>query len=339
MEKKSTPRNGAEVTNRKMRLLYFMDYMRINTDEKHPVSLTTVAKAMTDRGIYTTRKALYDDIEVLSDYGFEIIRAERGYKYYYCSPLFEFPELKMMIDIIYASSFVSEKKAASLIRRLKQFCSVHQAAELNRQLLTVNVKSKNEQTMYNVDTLYRAIAADRQVSFKYAEYATEDGKKHYRYGGKVYHASPYNLIYTDDQYYLLSYNSEKSRSEIRRVDRMENVTVSEDLQRDGFETIQKIDMRNYTRYTFGMFSNSPDTVKVTMRFTNKMRSVVYDRFGDVLTIPDDEHHFLTSVPISVSPQFFGWVLGLGKNVQIIRPESVREEMRNYLKEISSFYTD
>ena len=341
MEKKPNPRprNGTEVTNRKMRLLYFMDYMRINSDENHPVRLSDVAKAMTDRGIYTTRKALYDDISVLSDYGFEIIRSGTGYKYYYCSPMFEFPELKMMIDIIYASSFVSEKKAASLISRLKQFCSIYQSNELNRQLLTVNVKSKNEQTMYNVDTIYRAIAADRQISFKYAEYATADGKKHYRYGGKVYTASPFQLIYTDDQYYLLSYNSEKSRTEHRRVDRMENIQFLEGIQRDGFETVQKIDMRNYTRYTFGMFSTSPDTVQVTMRFTNKMRSVVYDRFGDVLTIPDDEQHFLTSVPISVSPQFFGWVLGLGTNVQILRPESVRKELRDYMREISSFYED
>ena len=118
---------------------------------------------------------------------------------------------------------------------------------------------------------------------------------------------------------------------------MESVTVLDDLQRDGFETMQKIDMRNYTRYTFGMFSNSPDTVKVTMRFTNKMRSVVYDRFGDVLTVPDGEHDFITSVPISVSPQFFGWVLGLGKNVQILHPESVRKEMHDYIMQISAYY--
>ena len=323
--------------DRKLRILYVMDYMRENSDEDHPVKLSDIQKAITDRGIYTTRKALYDDFEVLSDYGFEIIRVDGTYTYYYSNPLFEFAELKLMIDIIHASRFVSEKKAASLIRRLRQFCSRHQAAELNRQLLTVNVKSKNEQTLYNVDTIYRAIAADCQVSFKYVDHVDSEGQKHYRYGGKVYTASPFQLIYTDDEYYLLTYNSEKNRTEHRRVDRMENVRVLTDRPRDGLEIVKDIDMHDYTRYTFGMFSDSPDTVKVSFLCTNRMRNVFYDRFGDVMMIPEDDDHFKATVPIAVSPQFFGWVLGLGKNVQIIGPEEVRTQMRDYLADISEFY--
>ena len=335
--KKKKVRGDMHTIDRKVRLLYVMDYMRTYSDENHPVKLTDIQKAITDRGIYTTRKALYDDIDVLSNYGFEIIRIDGTYKYYYSNPLFEFPELKLMIDILHASRFVSEKKAASLISRLKQFCSIHQAAELNRQLLTVNVKSKNQQTMYNVDTIYRAIAADRQISFKYVDYVDSEGEKHYRYGGKVYAASPYHLIYADDQYYLLTYNSEKSRMEHRRVDRMERVSVLGDRQRDGFELMQGIDVHDYTRYTFGMFSNSPDTVKVTFRCTEKMHNVFYDRFGDVMMTPDDDNHFRVTVPVAVSPQFFGWVLGLGKNVQIIKPEEVRIQMREYLAGISEYY--
>ena len=337
-QKQKTTFDDTRTIDRKLRLLYVMDFMRENSDEDHPVKLSDIQKAITDRGIYTTRKALYDDFDVLSDYGFEIIRVDGTYTYYYSNPLFEFPELKLMIDIIHASRFVSEKKAASLIDRLKQFCSRHQAAELNRQLLTVNVKSKNEQTLYNVDTIYRAIAADRQISFKYVDYVDSEGQKHYRYDGKVYAASPFHLIYADDQYYLLTYNSEKERTEHRRVDRMESVRVLDDRPRDGLEVMKNIDVHDYTRYTFGMFSDSPDTEKVTFGCTNRMHNVFYDRFGDVMMLPDeDDNYFKVTVPIAVSPQFFGWVLGLGKNVQIIGPVEICAKMRDYLADIGEFY--
>ena len=136
---------------------------------------------------------------------------------------------------------------------------------------------------------------------------------------------------------MRDYNSEKNRTEHRRVDRMENVRVLTDRPRDGLEIVKDIDMHDYTRYTFGMFSDSPDTVKVSFLCTNRMRNVFYDRFGDVMMIPEDDDHFKATVPIAVSPQFFGWVLGLGKNVQIIGPEEVRTQMRDYLADISGYY--
>ena len=335
-EPRVSHRGDALVVNRKLRLLYVMDYLRTYSDEKHPVRLKDIADAMTAKDIYTTRKALYDDFAALEQYGFEVVHVSNSYTYFYGNPLFEFPELKLLMDILYASSFVSEKRAQALIEKLKSFCSIYQRAQLNRHMLTIGVKSKNENTLNNVDAINKAIAAGKQISFKYVDYTTPDGVKHYRHKGSLYIRSPFHLIYSDNQYYLLCYNAEKRRREHLRVDRMEDVNITND-KRQGFAVFRDLDMRDYSKYTFSMFSNTNKTVDVTMRFTNNLRGVVYDRFGDVMTMPEGPRHFTISVPIAVSPQFFGWILGLGNQAVILRPEKVRIQMRTYLKKIESIY--
>lgn len=342
MEKKKTKkrvshRGDSPVINRKLRLLYVMDYLRTYSDENHPVKLKDIADAMTAKDIYTTRKALYDDFAALEEYGFEVIRVDNTYTYFYGNPLFEFAELKLLMDIIYASSFVSEKKSQKLIDKLKTFCSNHQRGQLSRQMLTVGVKSKNESVLYNVDTISEAMVHNNQISFQYADYATPDGKKHYRHDGARYIRSPFHLVYSDNQYYLLCYNAEKRRREHLRVDRMEDVKILETQPREGAEVFKGINIHDYTKYTFSMFSESEKTTDVTMRFTNKLRGAVYDRFGDVMFMNDGPHHFTITVPISVSPQFFGWVLGLGEQAVIMRPDSVRTQMLDYLQGITTMY--
>jgi len=219
-KKRTSHRGDAPVVNRKLRLLYVMDYLRTYSDENHPVKLKDIAEAMTAKNIYTTRKALYDDFAALEEYGFEVIRADNTYTYFYGNPLFEFAELKLLMDIIYASSFVSEKKSQALIDKLKTFCSTYQRGQLSRQMLTVGVKSKNESVLYSVDSISEAIMNDKQISFKYVDFATPDGNKHYRHDGEAYIRSPFHMIYTDNQYYLLCYNAEKKRMEHLRIDRI-----------------------------------------------------------------------------------------------------------------------
>ena len=335
-KKRTSHRGDAPVVNRKLRLLYVMDYLRTYSDENHPVRLKDIAAAMTAKDIYTTRKALYDDFAALEEYGFEVIRADNTYTYFYGNPLFEFAELKLLMDIIYASSFVSEKKSQMLIDKLKTFCSNYQRGQLSRQMLTVGVKSKNESVLYSVDSISEAIMSDRQISFKYVDYATSDGEKHYRHGGEAYIRSPFHMIYSNNQYYLLCYNAEKKRMEHLRIDRMENVTIL-DEKRHGYGKFNPARIHDYTKSLFSMYGDSDKTTNVKMRFTNNLRGVVFDRFGDVMTIPDGDRHFTITVPIVVNPQFFGWVLGLGKQAIIMRPKAVRAQMLEYLQGITSLY--
>ena len=329
-------RGDAPVVNRKLRLLYVMDYLRTYSDENHPVKLKDIAAAMTAKDIYTTRKALYDDFAALEEYGFEVIRVDNSYSYFYGNPLFEFAELKLLMDIIYASSFVSEKKSQMLIDKLKTFCSNHQRGQLSRQMLTVGVKSKNESVLYSVDSISEAIMNDKQISFKYVDFATPDGNKHYRHGGEAYIRSPFHMVYTDNQYYLLCYNAEKKRMEHLRIDRMESVSILDEKRR-GYGAFNSNRIHDYTKSLFSMYADNDKTTNVTIRFTNNLRGVVYDRFGDVMTIPVDARHFTITVPVVVNPQFFGWVLGLGNQAILMHPKSVRKQLFEYLQRITSLY--
>ncbi len=147
----------------------------------------------------------------------------------------------------------------------------------------------------------------------------------------VYLASPFTLIYTDDNYYLWAYESGKFKH--FRVDKMEEVKALDLIDREGVEEFQKIDMAAYSKYTFSMFGG--EITPVTMVFQNRMIGAVMDRFGrEVLVMPEDKTHFRITVPVAVSQQFFGWVFGLGKAVRIVGPESVKEKMVKSLEEIA-----
>ena len=341
-KKRVSHRGDAIVENRKLRLLYLMDYMRENSDERHPVKINTIAQYLTDKGIYTTRKALYDDFAVLDEYGFKITRKAGTYVYYYSSPLFDIGELKLLTDIIYSSGFISERMTQIFIQKFEQFCSRHQRIQLDhlQDMLTISAKSRNENVLENVNDICDAIAKDCEISFLYVDYMTANGEKHYRNKGRRFIRSPYHLIYSDGQYYLVCYNSEARMREHLRVDRMEDIVPLGGQRRKGIGTMNRDAARNYTKYTFSMFADGEKLTKVTMRFTNNMIGVVYDRFGDnVMIIPDDDRHFTITQDIAVSRQFFGWVLGLGKQAVIVRPNIVREELRNYVKEIGVMYED
>lgn len=333
-------RGDAEIVNRKMRLFYLIDYMREYSDESHPVKIKEIADHLTGKDIYTTRKALYDDFEVLREYGIEIVRKPGTYAYYFASPQFTLSELKLLTDIIYVSGFITEEKTLDLTQRLGKMCSRYQRTQLSRQMLTVAAKSKNEQVLDNVSAICEAIARDSEISFLYVDYATPDGKTHYRRNGERYIRSPYHLIYDNGQYYLLSYNSDERMREHLRVDRMEDIQIVEGQHRKGIGTINREAAHDFTKYTFSMFSDGEAPRRVTMRFNNILRGVVYDRFGDVMFSEDkDGRHFEITTDIAVSRQFFGWILGLGKYAAIVWPKSVRNEMRQYLKDIAAMYND
>ena len=331
-------RGDAEVANRKMRLFYLIDYMREYSDEKHPLRIKDIADHLTAKNIYTTRKALYDDFAVLQEYGIEIVRKPGTYTYYFASPQFSVPELRLLTDIIFASGFITEAKTYELMKRLGQMCSRYQRIQLREQMVTIGAKSKNEQVLENVGAICEAMAQNCEISFLYMDYATPDGKKHYRHDGERYVRSPYHLIYAEAQYYLLCYNSYDRRREHLRIDRMEDIWILEKQQRKGGATFAREVMGNYSKTTFSMYAEGEAFTRVTIRFTNNLRGVVYDRFGDVMTIEDpDGRHFTIVHDIAVSRQFYGWILGFGKQAVILQPKRVRKEMRQYLNEIAAMY--
>ena len=274
---------------------------------------------------------------LLEEHGLEVQkdRKGRGTIYYVAAREFELPELKLLIDSIQASRFITEKKAMELIRKMEKLCSQHQAVELQRGAVIVDrIKNMNESIFYNVDAVHQAINQNSKIRFQYFNYSIQ-AKREYKHSGKVYEESPYAMVCADDNYYLLAYNSERNIIKNYRVDKLAAVQVTGE-PREGREVFEQYDLKRFTRNSFGMFSGKE--AKVTMRFSHRFANAVVDRFGkDVFMRRVDDNWVEVVAPVVVSPMFFRWLYGLGAEAYIVGPQDVREAMKNHLLEVSKLY--
>ncbi len=320
----------------KLKLMYVKQILEEYTDEAHGITMDRLLELLAMRGVKTERKSVYDDIDTLMDEGMDIQKPSgKDHTYRLLSREFSIAELKLMIDSIQASKFLSETTSREIIRKLNRLCSTHEAVQLQRSVILTNrVKNIESQMASNVDTINRAIAEGKQITYKYFDY-TAQKRKVYRGGGEPYVRSPYALVYSDENYYMLAYDAARDQIRPYRVDRMEKVKLLA-LDRAGQEAFEKIDLAQYQKYTFSMFAGKVENV--SMVFSNRMVNAVMDRFGrDVLMLKEDEGHFKITVPVAVSPQFFGWIFGLGELAKIVWPEHVVEQMKNALNTVQSKY--
>lgn len=309
----------------KLKLLYLEAFLREHSDENHPLSTKRLIEMLKAQGITCERKAIYDDIECLRGFGHDIIKLD-GKNGGYCmvSRKFELPELKLLVDAVNASKFITSKKSDELIAKLASFASRHDAVQLKRDVCTFDrTKSENEKVYLNVDALHTAINADSRISFLYFEWK-RDKRKAYRRGGERYLASPWSLLWDDENYYLVAYDHNSGERRHYRVDKMEDIRL-EGSPREGGELMSDFNAEDYSRSVFGMFGGKSESV--TLLCENRMAGVIFDRFGrsTPLRFTDDEHFEIT-VKITVSPQFYGWVFALDGAVEITSPESVRQKM-------------
>lgn len=323
--------------NQKLRLLYMKDILEQHTDESHGISLKDFERYLSHKDVEApTRKTFYDDLDALEEYGMDLGRDPYGKSYKLLSREFDLPQIKLIIDAIQSSKSIPESMTRNIIGKMESLCSEYQARELHRDVIVSGrVKTLNEGTQNNIDYIHLAISADKQITFKYFDYDTSLKKKYRKRGAKCT-ISPYVLVYCDENYYLLAYD--KAYKEIRsyRVDRMEGVSVIETSVREGKEAFAAIDMAKYQKYTFGMYSG--EVKEVTMVFTNNMMNAVIDRFGqEIFVHKEDDTHFRISVEVAISPQFYGWVFGLGKMVKIVAPEDVRQGYLDMMKGVQERY--
>ncbi|MBQ8994989.1 MAG: WYL domain-containing protein [Oscillospiraceae bacterium] len=321
----------------KLKLLYLRDYLLDQTDETHLVSVSDMAAYLKECGIEAERKALYDDLSLLQDYGLDVIRVRmpnNSIRYYVASRDFELPELKLLVDSVQSSKFITARKTKNLIEKLERLGTLHQAKELQRQVIVSGrVKNMNESVFYNVDGLSSAISNDHAVTFKYYEYNLNK-ERQFRKGGSSYKVSPFALILDNENYYLLGYDEEDELMKHFRVDKISNLTEG-DRKRKGKEQFDEIDLGRYTAKVFGMYHG--DTRQVRLFFANHLVGAVIDRFGkDVRIIPEDEEHFSVLADVSVSPQFFGWVLSFGEESTILEPKDVREQYLDHIRRAVAF---
>ncbi|WP_343209327.1 WYL domain-containing protein [Anaerolentibacter hominis] len=324
--------------SQKLKILYLMQLLLEQTDEEHTVSMKEIISYLENNGITAERKSIYADVEALQQFGMDIIsRREKPAGYYLASRQFELPELKLLVDAVQASKFITYKKSSELIKKLESLASRYDAGKLQRQVFVANrIKTMNESIYYNVDKIHTAISENVQITFQYYEWSVEKEEK-LKKNGDRYRISPWGLTWEDENYYMIGYDEQAEMIKHYRVDKMLNIALTKRM-RQGKERFTNFDMARYSRKTFGMFGGREEML--TLEFENRFVGVVIDRFGKEVNIRKaDEAHFLARVEVVVSHQFFGWLTGLGTGAKIIKPEPVALEYKNYLRGIMEGYHD
>ncbi len=319
--------------NQKLSLLYIRDYLEQNSDEDHPVTSQDLIDMLAQKGISCERKTIYSHIAALADYGVDIVqRRGKNGGYYIATRNFELPELKLLIDAVQSSRFLTEKKSRELIKKLCQQCNRFDASLMHRDIvIDRRVKSMNETIYYNVDAIQEAISRNTQIRFRYFNWGL-DGERHYR--DKDYQASPYGLCQDNENCYLLAHSPRHGITHYR-VDRMSDIELMEEKRVPCPELTGK-ELISHANQLFGMYTG--DIVRVKLRFHNSMVNAVIDRFGrDTMMIPDGDEHFTFTVDVAVSPIFLSWVIGFREKAQILYPQSVVDECNQLCQTVISMH--
>lgn len=326
----------AKSYHQKLKILYILQILMEDSDERHPITTKGLIAELETYGIRAERKSIYDDIAALEDYGVDVVKvAEKPGGYYLAKREFELAELKLLVDAVQASKFVTQAKSRELIHKLEHLTSRENARQLNRQVVVTNrSKAINEKIYYNVDMIYTAISMGVKIKFQYFVWTIEK-EMELKKDGAFYEVSPFLLSWDDENYYLIAYDAGAGIIKHFRVDKMLRISLSRDPQ-DGMEVFEQLDVGEYTKKTFGMFAGEEEVV--TLVCEHDMIGVMIDRFGkDVSVRRKDETTFLLRTKVAVSGQFFGWIAGLGTKVMIQSPETVVARYQNYLKEIVLAY--
>lgn len=346
MEKEVCVMKGAN----SLKILYTVEALYRKSDENNSINSTDIARYIEGYGLSVDRKSIYGYINLLSgQYGMDIDReGKNGYKL--LSRIFDLADLKMLVDALCSSKFISRDKTKEIIDKLGKLTTEKNADKLYREVFVENaVKSDNHSVPYNIDHIHQAINEDKRITFKYFSFEVDFSggskfKKKYRTYGegehkgeiKIYEQSPFALVWKNENYYMLSYDDEKQDVRTFRVDKMEDAEVL-DKERAGSAVFKKIDIQKYANTAFSMFSG--DKTEVELRVKNKLASVIVDRFGNNIKRVHkiDDEHFQFSAEIQRSDMFFGWISGFGDGIEIVSPKDLRDEYKEYISDIMKMY--
>ena len=324
-------------TNQKFKLYRLAQIMLDRTDDEHYITMPEIMEALDQYGISAERRSIYSDLRDLELLGIEVEGEPIGNRYHYhvVNRPFELPELKLLVDAIQSSKFITERKTNDLIRKLEKLVSKYDAMKLQRQVyVSGRIKTMNESIYYTVDAIHNAISENRKIRFQYFQWNVKK-EMELRHGGAWYHISPWGLSWENENYYLVGYDSAEEKIKHYRVDKMLHIQMSDEA-REGKEHFKKLDMAEYAKKSFGMFGGKEQKVKLLV--ANTLAGVIIDRFGkNVMMIPADEEHFTVNVDVRVSSQFLGWIISLGEGVKILTPEEVVEQMKQEIERLVRQY--
>lgn len=320
----------------KLKLLVLQKILLEKTDEEHGLTSAEIIAELDKYGIKAERKSLYDDLKNLELFGLDVCRIKSNTtRYYIGNRDFQLAELKLLVDAIQSSKFITRKKSMELIEKLQKLVSKNQGNELKRQVYISNrVKTLNEKIYYNVDSIHNAISDKLRIKFIYTKWQINPSggsrlEKVARKDGKPYCILPLTLCWDDENYYMIGYDFDAEIIKHYRVDKMESIELC-DKGKNDYSIHKDFDPAGYSKKVFSMYGGK--AVEVTLLVDNSLAGVIADRFGgDVFITREDENHFKVTTEIAISPQFFAWIFGLGDKVKILSPDFVSQEYASQLK--------
>ena len=313
-------------TNWKFKLYRLAQIMQEQTDEDHYITMPEIKEELAKYDVTADRKSIYTDLRDLSVLGVEVEGEPvvNRYHYHVVNRAFELPELRLLVDAIQSSRFITEKKTNALIKKLEMLVSKYDAQKLQRQVyVSGRIKTMNESIYYTVDTIHNAISENKKIKFQYYQWNVKK-EMELRHNGAWYHISPWGLSWDDENYYLIAYDSNEGIIKHFRVDKMLYIK-SNGKGREGRQAFKSFDMAAYARKMFGMYGGKEEWVRIEC--DNSFAGVMIDRFGkDVSMIRLDDKRFVVNAEVAVSRQFLAWIIGLGEGVTLAGPQNVVEMM-------------
>lgn len=327
----------AKSENQKTKLLLLLEIFSAKSDEEHPLTVADLQRHLAAYGVRAERKTLYDDMESLRTLGYDIVSLRsKTTGYYLAARRFELAELKLLVDAVQSSRFITKKKSDELIGKLSAEVSEYEAASLKRQVhIAGRVKTMNESIYYNVDLVHTAIRCDKKIRFHYFGWNAKK-ERVLRHDGAFYEVSPFALTWDDENYYLIAYDSDVGDMRHYRVDKMLHLSVG-DREREGKACFEKVDLGSYSTAVFGMFGGNREGVR--LRVAEELVGVMIDRFGtDIEFFPcENEGWFDVNVSVAVSPNFLSWVIGFGSKMKVIAPDGVVQRLQELTAEALMHY--
>ena len=318
----------ARAENGKHKLIRLLQILNDRTDEDKGLTMNEIIAALSEYGIKAERKSIYDDLLTLEELGFATEKLPtRPPEYTLAERIFELPELKLLVDAVGASKFITAEYSSKIIDKLKSFAGAHRRGELSRQVYVEGrAKTMNKATIYTIDTIHEAINKGRQITFKYFDFDRAK-RRILRHGGELYRVSPIALIWNSENYYLVAFDEKSGARRNYRVDKMLELSLTEE-PRSAEATLESFNSADYTQKIFGMYGGREELV--SLECAESLAGVMIDRFGTDPTFHKTENGFRFSARVMVSPNFFAWVMSFGSQVKILSPEWVRDK---YLEEL------
>lgn len=324
-----------------IRLLHLKNYLEANAGKNRIVTRGEIEAYLTEKGYPVEKKTLYTDFAILQgEFGLQMEYDVHKKGYRLLNPPFEPYELRLMVDGVQSSKFITKEKAREITEKIKRLAGKDTIKSLNRQSYVADrVRNMNDSVVTDADRIHQAISEDCKISFRYFHYSPNAAtKRSYSKDGNKYTVSPYALLWNNGNYYLYAYDSEKQKFRYFRVDRMDAISNPLPIRRDGKEAYHEKQLTTQEAKVFDMFSGTAYNVR--MRFRNELADAVIDQFGkDVMMIPCDNQHFIVTAPVEISPPFFAWIATFGRRVKILSPEPVVERMRDFLQRSMDMYKE